>query len=266
MAEEITPQEMVKKQQLAIAASMKIQQEILNILDKIEEWHVREWLYICAVDGMSAEKIMELAETKASVRQIRKARMEYLRNRCVQTDMLQIKIETLHKEVQEVCQESRQTRSTIENGLEDALKKQALAQTETIRAKDDMIEMLKNQIMQLQEQNKHIQTSMISVPDSGTREEPLQEIKHNIEPLESTLPESKKKTKPGQIFSLMRRGSETRKFIERYIQNDKMSMEQTDFLLECLEEGMSLKEIESFAAPGLSVDVMRRLKTLSQSN
>ncbi|CUX28244.1 MAG TPA: hypothetical protein DIW17_00755 [Clostridiales bacterium] len=260
--EEIRPEERVKKQQLAIASSMKVEKAVLYVLNTVADWHVREWLYICAVDGMPAEQLKNFAETKTNVLEIKKERMVFLRDRYVQTDPLQLKIETLQKEVQEVCQESRQARSTIENGLEDALKKQAQAQTETIHVKDEIIAMLKNQVLDLQEDRKAFPSEKEIVPKSGTDNTVLEALDVGAK----TLHRTKKKSGAGQLLSLIRRNAETKKFIERYIQSDKMSTEQTNFLLDCLEEGMSVKDIEAFAAPGLSLEMMSRLKKFSQKD
>ena len=42
--------------------------------------------------------------------------------------------------------------------------------------------------------------------------------------------------------------------------NEKMSDEQKDFLIDCLEEGLTPKQIMEFADPNFSVNVMRRLQ------
>lgn len=56
--------------------------------------------------------------------------------------------------------------------------------------------------------------------------------------------------------------TDTKKFIEKYLNNDKLSDEQKEYLLECLESGMSVKEMDSFASEHLSVDQMKRLSLL----
>ena len=55
--------------------------------------------------------------------------------------------------------------------------------------------------------------------------------------------------------------TDTRKFIEKYLNNDKLSDEQKEYLLECLESGMSVKEMDSFASEHLSVDQICLLYT-----
>ena len=53
-----------------------------------------------------------------------------------------------------------------------------------------------------------------------------------------------------------------KKFIEKYLQDDRYSSEQIEFLLECIESGMRVREIEKIAIPGVSIEVMKRLKNL----
>ena len=57
----------------------------------------------------------------------------------------------------------------------------------------------------------------------------------------------------------------TKKFIETYLKNEKLSDDQKEYLLSCLESGMSLKEIEAFFSEDLSVDYMKRLNKLIQN-
>lgn len=263
MAGEMSQEEMVKKQQLAIAKSMKLKQAYLTVLEGIEDWHIREWTYICAVDGMPAEALKDLADSGASATQIRKARLDYLRGICVQTDTLQSSLEDLQKEVKEACRENKEVRRSIEDGLEDALKKQAQAQAETIQTKDDMIALLRNRISELEKQ-----AGMQQPEDTeGEREASYKKL-HMVKTVETQEGAGTGKSFPkadrvkASILSSFRKSQDTKKFIERYIKNENMDEMQKDFLLDCLEEGMSIKEIDLFAAPGLSVDVMRRLKQL----
>ena len=67
MAEEISREQqkdIVRQRQIEIAKSMKVKPDILDILNKVEEWQNREWLYICALDGMPTEQIRTLQESK----------------------------------------------------------------------------------------------------------------------------------------------------------------------------------------------------------
>jgi hypothetical protein len=61
-----------------------------------------------------------------------------------------------------------------------------------------------------------------------------------------------------------RREREARRFIDKFVTGGNLTAEQVDYLLECLEEGVSVREMERFAVPGVPVDVMRRLKGLQR--
>lgn len=273
MAEEINrknQKEIVRQRQIEIARSMKVKPEILEILGKVEEWQNREWLYICALDGMSAEEIAALQHINASTGQIRKARLDHLRKMCTQTDLFQNKLEVLQKEVQEVCKESREARSAIENGLEAALKKQAQAQAETIRTKDQMIEMLRLKIEDLEQRL----LEMNRREEVEKQENPYKKNNSIQDVPDHSVPEKKQEKAVEQrqyrdsgkglvkLFTSARKDSDIKRFIETYIKDDNLTTEQKEFLLDCMEEGLSIKEIEKFAAPGLSVEVMQRLKKL----
>lgn len=285
----------VRERQIKIARGMKVNEEILAVLEKVEKWQNREWLYICALDGMSVDQIRELQETNATTGKIRKARMDYLRDKCVRTDLLQKEVESLHKEVREVCNESRKVRRTIEDGLEEALRKQTKAQEETIQAKDQMIGMLQQKIeelnnqleektrllsgqvstaqspYELQNMNRKKETKGIS-DNRDKKNQQIEKVYADMNFVGNDSAESEAHVQKQDLnrkgfwglFAEARKESDIKRFIDQYIKNDKMKSEQTEFLLDCLEEGMSVKEIEKFAAPGLPVEVMKRLKNLQK--
>ncbi len=64
-------------------------------------------------------------------------------------------------------------------------------------------------------------------------------------------------------FPWKRKEPPLRVFIERKI-SEGFSGENLDFILTCIEEGMSQKEIDEVASPKLPVEVMQRLKELNQ--
>ena len=80
MDEEARQNERVKKYQITIAQSMQLGTDIQQVLgnEKITDWVTREWLYICALDGMSAEQLTSMIENKRNLLQIKKERLDYL--------------------------------------------------------------------------------------------------------------------------------------------------------------------------------------------
>ncbi len=269
MAEETGQSEKVKQNQLAIARSMQVQPPAIKALEEAKEWQAREWLYICALDGMKAETIGRLAKAGATAMEIQKARMGFLRDKYGQTDTLQKDIDRLKAEVEKTCRESRAVRNEIETGLEEALKKQAQAQEETIRAKDQMIELLQARLSEIRGQGRGKQESSPPSPIPQDAPAPLGPGGREGTAAGSRARMVQEEVKKSQgrkgllrAWEDIRRESDAKKFIERYMQDARMGAEQREFLLDCLEEGMSFKEIEKFASPCLSVAVMKRLKRL----
>lgn len=271
MAEEVNlrNQEKLLETQLRIAECMKVNQESIDILRKVDVWQKREWLYVCALDGMPADKIRVLQESKASTLQIRKAKQDFLSEKYAKSDALQKNVESLQREVQAVFKESREARNTIENGLEAALKKQAQAQEETIRAKDQIIGMLNLKISDLERQVQAREEATNQKMEDYEKYLPAQKTVSSVkrseaEEFESEFAEPQVANGNGifQKLASIRKSSDIRRFIDRYIKDDNITSEQKDFLLDCLEEGMSIKEVEKLAAPGLSIDVMKRIKNL----
>lgn len=259
MDEEMNQEERVRNHQVSIARSMKVNKDVLDILQNIKEWHIREWLYVCGLDGMPAEQIRTLAEGNASVTKIKKARKDFLKNLWTDMGDLEQRVEQMREEVTSVCAASRETRSFIERGLEEALKKQTQAQETAIHAKDQLIQMLQKQIetMQQKQQTKH---SPVKENESGPDRAPVIEQAG----AESKEPAGRNEKEKG-FFAKMIRGMDTKHFIHHYIRSDEYRPEQKEYFLKCLEEGMSVKEIEVIAAPGLSVEVMQRLRELKGS-
>jgi hypothetical protein len=249
-----------KQQQLMIAKGMGIPAEVIKFLDKIPDWKLRELYYLCAADRMPLSDMIELAKKEDTTwEKIKKKRVDYLRQ--VYTDLEPIgkEIVELKKEVKVVLDESQSARDLIANHIEVAIEKQAAAQEETIQAKNAQIEMLQGKIAELENATiskmENVQMKRENAAYAQTR------IKdYNI--TQVTLPPKKSK---GGFFKLFSPKDEIKKFIAKILKDEKMSDEHKNFLITCMEEGSSLKEIEAFASPDLSIEQMRRLKELNQA-
>lgn len=90
------------------------------------------------------------------------------------------------------------------------------------------------------------------------KEETQQPKAESKEKPEISLPE-KASEKQGFIFSIKRKGQ--KHFVEKMF-SEGYSNDQISFILDCIEEGLSEKQIKSFASPKLPVDIMIRLKNL----
>lgn len=263
MSEDNENLELILNLQLQIAAGMKLQSDVIDFLKKIKDWGKREWYYICALDRMPLETLDDMEKKKYSVAKIRKTRQDFLIRSYSSLDAVNQEVERLKKEAEEVFEESRNIRNTIMDNLETALEKQAAAQQETIRTKDYMIEMLQKQIETLEaekEKKSPSESQMISFKTFAQNE--ATEGIHPKRDVEEVVKKSGVLQDGRRVWLAWRRQLEVKHFVDKYIKGKDLSDEQKDFLLDCLESGMKPADVAELAAPGLSLDVMERLKKL----
>lgn len=278
MAEEIRKSE-VKEFHMKVAQSLRAEPEIMTVLSQTKDDLTRLWLTVCLMDGMSKDSVIDL--TGVNISKIQSVRNEYLKKKYMQSDALYQTVEGLKEQVAEELQESKEVRMSIEQGLDEALKQQVKTQEELVASKDEMIAMLKKQNVELERrlyqmnQGKSHQGSGISpmperieknvMKESGDESETSKKqgtavSKDTIqeETEVQTIPQPKKSLK--RFLAYTRENKDTKRFIQEFIKTDKMNNEQKEYLLQCLEEGLSVKEMEMFASADLPVEIMRRLR------
>ena len=214
--------------QIVIARHIGLDRDVIEFLDNITDWKKREWYYLAALDGMSCQDLLEMEQKNMSISQIRKERLLYLKNLYTDHDELGEEILHLQKDIMETKTQSETLRIMIEENLEKALKREAESQKSLIEEKDQRIRFLEHELK--------IQRTL-----------PRQEEKEGVLKRRSFWQKKRKKE------------------LEDLLTNEQMSEEQKDFLIDCLEEGLTPKQILEFADPNFSVNVMRRLKQLQQS-
>ena len=218
--------EQVLQCQIVIARNIGLDRDVVSFLESITDWKKREWYYLAALDGMSCKDLQEMEQKDMSTSQIRKERLFYLKNLYTDHDELGEEVLKLKNEITDTRKQSEQLRTLVEENLEAAFKREA-------------------------ESYKHL----------------IEEKEKRIQFLEEELKHQKKRE---QAVSLTRGAKKQfwyrkrKKELEGLLTNEKMSDEQKDFLIDCLEEGLTPKQIMEFADPNFSVNVMRRLKQLQQ--
>lgn len=233
--------EKVKQAQLGIANSMGISNKVLDELSNISDWRKREWIYLAALDQLDLEKFKENGEFVSAGEM--KQRREILLKTKYSSENTEIKttIEAIRKEVQLACGESVRIRDSVETMIKGSQRNDDLKNKE----KDDLIEQLTHENVvlkhKLEESRKTIKSDSVDEQESG---------------FSSDLPKNR-----NRIFRIFQR-NQPKKFIEKYINDERFTKEQIEYLLQCLEEGMDLRDIERLAIPGASVEVMQRLRLI----
>lgn len=251
-------------------------EKIGQLLNETKESKRCLWYLICALDGMKDDQIIELAGF--TIPQIQAARSKYLMKKYQGNSPLYQEVMTLKDEVNEIAKESREIRTSFENTVDQAVKEQIDKSNKLIDAKEEMIVMLKYQNVELQHQVEQLQKEterlegQLKEKDKVNMVETKQQLqdteKEDIVPKIELEKIQMEEVREGigkrfrKYFSIV---PNTKKFIETYLKNEKLSDDQKEYLLSCLESGMSLKEIEAFFSEDLSVDYMKRLNKLIQN-
>ena len=242
------------------------------------------WYLICALDGMDENDIVELAER--TIPQIQTARNEFLMkkyqgNREVYKEVLRIK-----SQVNDVVQENREVRSSIEAGLDKAIQEQIEKSNRLIDAKDDMVDLLKIQIKELQGENEKLKAKVNHLENQKTERTTIVQqrmTENNVlsksestekktlqEPAESDLEVVKTEIRSSEMKEGLGKrirkyffsNLDSKRFIEKYLNNENLTEEQKEYMFECLESGMSLKDMDKFFSENLSVAQMKRLNSI----
>ena len=232
-----------------------------KLLNETKDSKTCMWYLMCALDGMPDKEILELAGF--TIPQIQAARTEFLMKKYQGNSPVYSEVQKLKSQVKEI-EKSNQL----------------------IEAKYQMIRMLNLQMVEHKRRIEELQTKVIHLEKqqedkydlgqtTGTAKRVLPqsqsvEYQNKNEDISSELeiiseeirPEEKKQGVGERLKKYFFSTTDTRKFIEKYLNNDKLSDEQKEYLLECLESGMSVKEMDSFASEHLSVDQMKRLSSL----
>lgn len=228
--------------QLKVAKEFGLKETESEFLKKITDWKTREWYLICIIDGMPLDDLLIMAKAAANIDKVKKARIETWRKKVSKTDQLNKSVLRLQEEVSTVCKESQEIKKVISENIEQAMQQQAKAQADTLAAKDEIISMLERKVATLEDNERLYRNSVQKKMDTGNENQPT-------------------KTFKGWFFSSKKVG-DTNRFIKTYLKDDKYSSEQKNYLIECIEEGMSLKEIQAFASPNIDVITMKRLKDM----
>lgn len=258
-----------------LANTLNIESELKSLLNETEDNTTCMWYLICILDGMDKEELLDLAG--CNVGKIQDARSAFLKKKYQADSDLVTQVENLKADVKSIVKESKEVRTSIEEGIDKMVKEHIKNAERLVAAKEEIVEMQKRQIIELERKNKRLeerekqnlnQTEEIQKFLEQMKEEKIEEIEkkenipnfgtlEKIEHQEENEEKQMKKTKK-RISSYLAR-LDTKRFISQYLNHPDMSEEQKEFFLECLEGGMSVKEIEQFASQNLSVPVMKRL-------
>lgn len=256
-----------------VMGSLACTEETKKFIQGIPEGLLCEWFYLCVLDGMPVGDLKRIyavstLQEEQKIHMLRQERQKFLRNRYTDTAKIGQELKELHQRVRDSYEESRHLRETLDSSIRQALKSQeeslkhqehslqlvVSGKDEIIRERDKKILELRAQLQEWQEKEDKRAASLNNgeenIPASGKPEKAKAAVKEDA---------PKKRKKPWPFWK-----DPSKEFIKKYLENEAFTQEQREYLICCLEEGDTAKEIEQYAVPSLSVDMMGRLRKLAR--
>lgn len=281
--------EELKAYQICVARWQEIDiNTIRNILEKEMVWKKREWMYLCALDGVPDEKLEEMIDWELA--EIQEARTNFLQEKFQKSseaeELSEGKIRQLQEQLSALQKANEELERMIKTQVDDFLRK-INGEKETAEKKIQKLEeRLKGETEALQKMREELTASRKNCRDDEeiiknlkekyrSSKEELQRYKFQqpkgllpvpVEAEETSFLKKfwnrwKRKKEEKRFHTLWAlREAETEKFVQAVFQDPKMQPEQEDYLLECLQEGDPVEEILVYGKSCFSVDQMKQLR------
>lgn len=263
--------------------------ECIETLIKITDVNLIKWAYLAIIEGLSIKTINTVIKGEEPIKSLKEARESFLKKKYSDVDLIRSEISGTLEHANNAITESEEMRKLFTENMEKMVNSSQQVFEEKLRLKDETIKQLQ---MKLEQQEVHTtvpivgtatpisassnldnkegvvsETTENSIPVKNESDEKvLLTGKLQVEPTEKIniqkVQESKgqKKTSMFSFFSTGKTSNLSKeKFIANYLANEEFSMEQKEFLLDCLEHGIEPGEIEKFAIPSLDLAIMKRL-------
>lgn len=288
-----------RKQHEGVMAWAHCPEEVSRFIEKISDGLVCECLYLCAIDGMPLQEIQKMfsclkgtSREKAEI--IWKERQHYLQKLYGETSVMGKQIDEICQKAKHVFLESEKIQKSVEQHMTYTLEMQKTLLEErkeagqiALSGKEEVIQEKEKQIQRLEQEVKSLQKTETSLREENRqirkklleqeteKAAPIEEktlLQKNIDPASqkpeekaSDLDEQETPRRNGfrEFFRKNRRKKESREFIEIFLSDKDYSQEQREYLLRCLEEGDSVREIQQFASSKLTVEQMERMRRMN---
>lgn len=261
---------------------------IQNILEKEMVWRKREWLYLCALDGIPDEKLEEMIEWELS--EIQEERTNFLQKKFQKPSeaegISEKKIGQLQEQLSVLQKENEELENMIKTQVNDFLRKINKEKEVAEKKLGKLEERLEGETEALQKVREELTASQKNCRDA---EEIIKNLKEKYRSSKAELQRYKFQQQKGllpvpveaeetgflkKLWSRWKRKeeekrlhtlwalreAETEKFVQAVFQDPKMQPEQEDYLLECLQEGDPVEEILVYGKSCFSVDQMKQLR------
>lgn len=242
----------LEKQKLVVLG-MELSEEAQEILTKKMNWKIREHLYFCVIDGVDLEILKGLPVETITVEEIMEIRKSHWTGKADVTPAYEL-MEKMVAEIVATQEESQKVIAALKENNDLLLRKNS--EKRSVESKKNVSE-LASKLKESDEKCRELEKEVEELKSESLRRETESSM-----PLRNSASEENQGSSKG-LFSFLlkkKREKQERDFLNNYLSDEKWTKEQRSFFVQCLAEGLSVKEIDKFACPALSVDNMMTLK------
>ena len=275
-----------------ILKTLQIPDETITVLIGIRSSFVQEWIYLCVVENMPLDKIKDIVDKVekshgSTSTIIMTERMNFLRSVYRDNKEIEQKVDDLHDRVVNIYDLTSALMETLNGTINEVVhgvlqeKDQMVEEKmedhmDRINEKDQMIERLRQELLESKKEKQQQEEYFKSTNDQlqalhkelqTTSQEMREGQKVGKKDISSNKKSGgKKKSLKKKWKEIFRKSSdqEAQIFIKTVIERDGYTDEQKDFLVSCLEDGDAPELIEKFASPNLSIDFMKRIRSVAK--
>ena len=197
--------------------------------------------FLAAYEGMPLEEMQKLKREGLSEKEVLSRILQHMQQRFPASEDMNRKFLELQAKTQEALSDYAYIRDVYIKELSESREQERKAQQYALEAKEETIRMQKEKITDLEGRIRTLK-------------------KGKKQPLIAEPEEEKRKISLLDRLRKTGRGEEIARFREVYLDDSEYGEEQKEFLLSCLEEGLSFEELKRFASPALTVEQMGRLR------
>lgn len=241
--------------QMRFAYELELPEEIYDLLIQTEDFEVREWIRISIMEGIPLKEVRQYQTM--NVEEIRTFRRKYFLKRENVEELKEIKEQT-EKKLQKLELLVDKT-EPMEKYIQVLLKQ-----------KDKMFDTCQKQLESLQEKNEKLEEQLElrqRLAEPPRQLFPPEEEKEDLSEA-PVIPPALPEPAPLPWWAFCRRKKRRKETdsMAEYLKQSSWSQEQMEFILECLEEHMSMEDIKRITGPEMNVEKMRLLKRMIQND
>ncbi len=193
--------------------------------------------------GLPLAELQEMRKNEQAEGEIRARILQHIRQHLPVPEGTEQKIRELQQQTKEALEDYAYIRDTYLKEIADGRKREREAQQKALEAKEETICIQKERITELEGKIRSLKRGQKQADPAGVEKE------------------------QGKLSFLQRlrrcgKGADILRFRETYLDDTEYSAEQKEFLLCCLEEGLSYDDLARFASPALTPEQMGRLRRI----